>query len=213
MRTNKFIILSAMIALTACQDKKLEYPLDLVVHGPYKKNEYKDIQETIWTRRSINIDEKGVFDGEEVFYTLEISNHSRDTIYIANTQYNGAIQCRYFCFDFIDNKFLIPKRGALGTEYFEEWDTLMPNNSKRYITWLNLETCELLNLSLEVKSKFFDSLNVETPVRYFWDSATPIELLHPVFQYKITNGHFMLSAHQDIQKQLNNSKRKLNIDR
>lgn len=191
----------------------MEYPMELTIHGPYYKDDYDRLRDSFWLERAIDIKEANVF------YILELLNTSTDTISIAVSKDIGNVCCHYLCFHtFEECNCLVQGKSSLGEYDLIEWDPLLPKETKRYFfyTWRKYDMfnkCELINLSLDVKSEFFDSLNLENPVRYIWYGNTPVELRHPVFHFTIVDEHFIPAAPKNIQQELNKSRKKLNIER
>jgi hypothetical protein len=205
---NKAIVLCLFLA--GCQNVKQEstarvqeYPLGIAILGPYKPDQFRELKETIWFKQPVYVDTTDIFINEDKFYILELTNLSPDTIFIA-IDLVGEINCRYFCFYYIDGKHLFPWQGIPITCYLEERDAIVPNTSRRYLTrfYLDEHYCPQVYLSLDIISAFFDSLNLHNPIQYYFQTATPIRRNHPAFLFDIVDERFVPAVPIDIQKEL-----------
>ncbi|MBK6901550.1 MAG: hypothetical protein IPH04_01715 [Saprospirales bacterium] len=205
----------AGVTWASCQKGKEKNPLGLAIHGPFDVSIYLDTKNQFKLKRPIDLTTKGNFDGGDVFYLIDVSNHSNEPVLVSKSNYGeNFIWCHYFCFWYNEDRYLVPGQGVLGVDDITAWDTLFANTTKQYVTWFDFEIlgqCDIINLSINVKSPFFDSLNVNNPVRYFWDSATPIELRHPVYFFNVKDERFFPALPFNIQKELEKSKKKFGI--
>lgn len=204
MKWNLFFLI--IVLFLSCQSAELEYPLELAVYGPYPRDDYSKLQDSFWMKRAI--DEK-IYN---FFYIMELENTSSDTLFVAVSKDVGNIWCYYLCFTiFEESDCMVPGEGVLGIYDFKEWDPLSPKEMKRYFypAWSRFENCEFVNLSLEVKSPFFDSLNKNSPVCYSWLNSIKKELNHPLFFFTIEGGVLSKSPPINIQKELDRTMRKI----
>jgi hypothetical protein len=210
MKINIFLLIAVLAAFFSCQVEKRAskveaqvYPLDVVIHGPFKPDQFRELKETIWFKQPVYVDTTDIFINEDKFYILELTNLSPDTIFIA-IDLVGEINCRYFCFYYIDGKHLFPWQGIPITCYLEERDAIVPNTSRRYLTrfYLDEHYCPQVYLSLDIISAFFDSLNLHNPIQYYFQTATPIRRNHPAFLFDIVDERFVPAVPIDIQKEL-----------
>ena len=190
----------------SCQKKDLRYPVNLVVLGPYDNDQYQSLRDLLWLKKPIDLNKRG-----EVFFIAEVYNFSSDTVSIGTFETLGDIWLYDLCFKNIEDGCLLPKPAGGIIEAFKKWDTLMPNSLKRYLYLPNYEfnECDLVELSLDVKSVFFDSLNQKKAIRYYLKGSAVFERNHPVFLFEVKNGSLVRVTDVDIQKELNRAVRKL----
>jgi hypothetical protein len=213
MKINIFLLIAVLASFFSCQVEKRAskvevqvYPLDVVIHGPYKPDQFRELKETIWFRAPTFVDAVDIFSKED-FYILELLNLSPDTLYVHNDGGIGFILYDNFCFYHIDEKYLAPGHGGSIKCHFDtERDTILPNASKRYLTniyyFIEEDNCSKMYLSLDIKSAFFDSLNHYHPFQYYFFSAGPIVINHPAFLFDIVDGRAIPAAPINLQKEL-----------
>ncbi len=206
IKLHLLILLLGVGFLSSCRDKTIIYPLDLVFHGPYYQSEFEAIKGSVSIVPSDTLLEY-IFN-DDVVYIAEISNLSEDTFSIFVSKHLGLIWCNYFCFDYLEDNCLVPGGGRPNIiEDYEELDTLLPNSSKKYVTWMQgIKNYDLIDVSIKIESSFFDSLNSFSPFRYYWNKSLLLELEHPVFLFQINrDGGLAPISAINVQRELDKS--------
>lgn len=209
MKPPLLILLLGISFLSSCQDKTIEYPLGLVLHGPYNQGDFDAIQESLSMLPSDTLLKYICI--EDDVYVAEISNLSEDTFSIFVSKHLGLIWCNYFCFHYLDDDFLSYGGGRpMIIDDIQELDTLLPKSSKRYVTWLqDIKKCDIINISIDVESPYFDSLDSFSPIQYSLEGNFSLEQEHPVFSFQINENRNLVPATQiNIQRELDKSIKK-----
>jgi hypothetical protein len=202
---SSFLMLSIVFVLLSCRKQETGYPLELNLMGPYEIAEYIILRDSLWIKRPIELDGWG-----DYFYIAEISNLSNDTTYISISEYAGIIRFSELCLKGLKDDYLAPHSIGPIIEDFMEWDMLLPNTSKRYLhqPLFDYGDCDYIQFLLDVRSTFFDSLNIEAPISYRVGKAA-LRRNHPVFLFKIDEGRFIPEKSMDIQKELDRTMREM----
>lgn len=88
----------------------------------------------------------------------------------------------------------------------------MPHSTKRYLHYSlhPYNDCDYVQLLFDdLRSPFFDSLNLENPIHYWVGGDQLIRRKHPVFLFRIDEGRFIPSASMDIQKEFGRTMREV----
>jgi len=217
MKVFLFVFSFSVAILSSCQENTIKYPLDIVVHGPYDQIEYESIKKDIsfvpsdtLARYILSEIERHILSENEM-YTAEIFNQSKDTLLIAVSQGVGLLWPHYFCFYRSKDKCLTPGGGRPSIiDDIEQLDTVLPNSSKRYIFRLEeIKNKDLISISFDIKSPFFDSINTYNPIRYYWHDRRLFDAKHPAFLFQISENRSLVPATSiNIQAGLNRCKEK-----
>jgi hypothetical protein len=197
-----FFFCVGIVISFSCNNDRSEYPLGFNMHGPFLKHEYHEWKDSIWLKNTIDSF------GLDEFYIAEVSNYSSDTIYLLLVKYSGNIVFKDLCLEYVEIDYLMPRREGSISYYLEEWDTITPHSSKRYLHYADYpySVCDFIQLSFDVKSAFFDSLNLVSPINYRL-AACPMN--HPAFLFRVDEGRFIPEKSMDIQKELDRTKREM----